>query len=186
MTEKKHHKPKTENPEEAVSAPETGNQAGVQENQPAEIETLSAQLSEAQAKAAEYLDGWQRSQADFANFKRRTEQEKSVFFQTAKGDVYKRVLPVLDDLERAMANRPENNAWADGIELVIRKFQNILESEGIKRIEAEGQPFDPNLHEAISQEPSDSVESGHVIAVVQQGYIMGDRVIRHAMVRVAA
>jgi len=183
MADKRHHK--NEQPENVDSASENNEQAAGGEIQ-AELEAVKAQLAESQAKASEYLDGWQRSQADFANFKRRTEQEKAIFFQTSKGDIYKRVLPVLDDLERAMANRPADSAWADGIELVVRKFQNILDSEGIKRIEAEGLPFDPNLHEAISQEPSDSVESGHVIAVVQQGYMMGERVVRHAMVRVAA
>jgi molecular chaperone GrpE len=102
-----------------------------------------------------------------------------------KGDILRRVLPVLDDLERALANRPAQDAWADGLELIARKFQNILETEGLTRIAAEGQPFDPNYHEAISHEPSDEVESGHVIAVVQNGYTLGDRVIRPAMVRVA-
>ena len=102
-----------------------------------------------------------------------------------KGDIVKKLLPVLDDLERSLAHRPEGNTWADGVELVARKFQTILENEGVKRIEAEGQPFDPNFHEAISSEPNDEVESGHVIAVVQNGYVLGERVIRPAMVRVA-
>jgi molecular chaperone GrpE len=153
-----------------------------------EFEALQNQLVESQAKAAEYLDGWQRSQAEFANYKRRTDQEKAAFYQSAKGDVMKRYLPVLDDLDRAMVNRPTdlNESWANGIDLIYRKLQGILEAEGITRIEAEGQMFDPNLHEAISQEPSDSHETGQVIAVVQQGYILGDRVLRHALVRVAA
>jgi molecular chaperone GrpE len=102
-----------------------------------------------------------------------------------KGDIIKKVLPVLDDLERALQNRPTDNAWASGIELIARKLQNMLDSEGIKRIEAEGQEFDPNFHEAISHEPADGVKSGFVISVVQNGYMLGDRVIRPALVRVA-
>ena len=102
-----------------------------------------------------------------------------------KGDIIKKVLPALDDLERALQNRPTNDPWASGIELIARKLQNVLESEGIKRIEAQGQEFDPNFHEAISHEPADGVKSGFVIAVVQNGYMLGDRVIRPALVRVA-
>ena len=97
----------------------------------------------------------------------------------------KHYLPILDDLERALATRPADLAWVDGIELIYRKLKSILEAEGLKRIEAEGQMFDPNFHEAISQEPSEDHESGQIIAVVQNGYMLGERVIRPAMVRVA-
>ena len=143
------------------------------------------QLAEAQSQAAEYKDGWQRSVADFQNYRRRVEAEKAETYQMAVGNIIKRYLPVLDDLERALAARPADLAWADGIELIYRKLQSILEAEGLKRIEAEGQMFDPNFHEAISQEPAEGVESGQVIAVIQNGYMLGERVIRPAMVRVA-
>ena len=92
---------------------------------------------------------------------------------------------ILDDLERALQNRPADESWANGIELIVRKFQSALDGEGVKRIEAEGAEFDPNFHEAISHEPNEEVESGHVIAVVQNGYMLGERVIRPALVRVA-
>jgi len=94
-------------------------------------------------------------------------------------------LPVLDDLERALAACPADLAWVDGIELICRKLQGILEAEGLNRIETEGQIFDPHFHEAISQEPSEDHASGQIIAVVQNGYMLGDRVIRPALVRVA-
>jgi molecular chaperone GrpE len=84
-----------------------------------------------------------------------------------------------------MQNRPVDESWADGIELIMRKFQTTLDGEGIKKIEAEGVEFNPNFHEAISNEPSEEVESGYVIAVVQNGYMLGERVIRPALVRVA-
>jgi molecular chaperone GrpE len=146
---------------------------------------LQQQLTEAQAQAAEYKDGWQRALADFQNYKRRTDAERADTYQNAVGNIIKRYLPVLDDMERAMTARPADLAWANGVELICRKLQTILENEGLKRIEAEGQPFDPNFHEAISQEPADGVESGHVIGVVQNGYMLGERVIRPALVRVA-
>lgn len=150
-----------------------------------EIETLKKQLEEAQARAAENLDGWQRAQAEFVNYKNRIQRDREADYAAMKGDIFKKVLPVLDDLERALANRPDGDAWAEGMMLIARKFQNVLEAEGVKRIEAAGQPFDPTLHEAISSEPSQEVESGHVIEVVQNGYMLGERIIRPAMVRVA-
>jgi molecular chaperone GrpE len=149
------------------------------------IEELEKRLADAQSQAAEYKDGWQRSVADFQNYKRRVDAEKSETYQNAIGSVIKRYLPILDDLERALSTRPADLAWVDGIELIYRKLKSILEAEGLKRIEAEGQMFDPNFHEAILQESCDGYESGQVIAVVQNGYTLGDRVIRPAQVRVA-
>ena len=105
-----------------------------------------------------------------------------------KGDIFKQVLPVIDDMERALQNRPQDETvkgWVDGIELIYRKLQGLLDAQNVTRIEAKGQPFDPNFHEAISHEPSDEVESGYVIEVIQQGYMIGERVIRPALVRVA-
>jgi len=150
-----------------------------------EREALIQQLKDAESKVIEYKDGWARTQADFQNFRKRVERDNETFKASTKGDILKKVLPVLDDLERALQNRPVDDAWANGIELVARKFQNILDMEGVKRIEAKGVAFDPNFHEAISHEPSAEVESGHVIDVVQNGYVIGERVIRPALVRVA-
>ena len=156
------------------------------EGQPSdEREALIQQLKEAESKVVEYKDGWARTQADFQNFRKRVERDNEAFKASTKGDILKKVLPVLDDLERALQNRPADDAWANGIELVARKFQNILDMEGVKKIEAKGAAFDPNFHEAISHEPSDDVESGHVIDVVQNGYVIGERVVRPALVRVA-
>ncbi len=190
MTEKKHHKHTEEDAENqpgTVEAPETAVQTQV-----AEIESLQKRLDEAEtrarefeAKSAENLDGWQRAVAEFQNYKKRIDRDRDSDKAIMKGDLIKRVLPVLDDLERALQNRPADDPWANGIELIARKFQSILEAEGLKRIEAEGVPFDPNFHEAISYEPADGLESGHVIGVVQNGYMLGDYVVRPAMVRVA-
>lgn len=149
------------------------------------MEALKIRLEEAEAKLAESVDGWQRSQADFQNYRKRVERDKEMMKANMKGDIVKKILPLLDDLERAIQNRPADESWANGIELIMRKFQTTLESEGVTRIEAEGAEFDPNFHEAISNEPNDDVESGHVIAVVQNGYMLGERVIRPALVRVA-
>jgi len=152
------------------------------------LEALQKELEAAKAQAAEYLDGWQRARADFANYKRRVEKEQAETHQHAAGRIIARYLDVLDDFDRAMKDQPaEGDAaqWAMGISLIYRKFQGILEAEGVTRIEAEGQVFDPQLHEAVTHEDSDDHASGHVIAVLRQGYKLGDRVIRPALVRVA-
>jgi molecular chaperone GrpE len=166
----------------------SGQPAMVVEELRTEIEALQAELAESRTRADEYLDGWQRSRAEFANYKKRIERDQLAVSQNAAGRIIKRYLEILDDLERALKNRPqegEGAAWANGIELIYRKFKSILESEGITPMEAEGQQFDPNLHEAITSEESDDHESGQIIEVLQQGYMLGDRVLRPAMVRVA-
>ena len=193
MTEKKHKKEEEiQNEEEAVEIPvdvvaeaEVDEQVSHKGMLSAEVEALKKQLEEAEARVSEYKDSWMRSQAEFQNYKKRIERDNDMLRAHMKGDIVKKILPVLDDLERALQNRPADESWANGIELIARKFQSVLESEGIKRIEAEGKEFDPNFHEAISNEPNDEVESGHVIAVVQNGYMLGEGVIRPALVRVA-
>ncbi|GAB4539901.1 MAG: nucleotide exchange factor GrpE [Anaerolineales bacterium] len=181
MTDKKKHK----HEEVAENQPEAETMSPNAEQVQGQIDALQNQLAEAEAKLSEYKDGWARAQAEFQNYKKRVERDHELTYISMKGDVIKKVLPVLDDLERALQNRAEGDAWANGVELIARKLQNILENEGVKRIDAKGAAFDPNFHEAISHEPSDSVESGHVIDVAQNGYMLGERVIRPALVRVA-
>ena len=152
------------------------------------ISGLQNELLATQAKADEYLEGWQRARADFANYKKRVERDQAQTYQNAAASILKRYLSILDDLERALKTRPQDGdgaAWAEGIELIYRKLQSILESEGIQPMDAEGVQFDPNLHEAIMSEDSDQHESGQIIEVLQQGYTLGDKVLRPAMVRVA-
>jgi molecular chaperone GrpE len=153
-----------------------------------DIQALREELQQVRLKAEDYLDGWQRSRAEFANYKKRIERDQSQVYQAAAGNMIKRYLEIVDDLERALKNKPlegEGAVWAQGIELIYRKFISMLESEGVKPMPAEGEMFDPNLHEAISQEDSPEHESGQVIGVIQQGYTIGDRVLRPALVRVA-
>ncbi len=157
------------------------------ESDQTEIE-IGAELEELRLQAEEYLQGWQRARAEFANYKKRVEKEMQEAYQRAAGDILARYLFIMDDLERALKERPEGSeasAWADGVELIYRKFENILESQGVEPVPAIGEMFDPNLHEAISHEDSDSHRAGEVIDVIQRGYAMGDRILRPALVRVA-
>jgi molecular chaperone GrpE len=154
-----------------------------------DLVTLKNELQEWQDKANEYLDGWQRARAEFANYKKRLEREQALVYQNAAGNVVRRYLEVMDDLELALKNRPpagDGAAWAEGVELIYRKLASILEAEGVIAIEAEGQYFDPTLHEAITNEPHPELESGQIIEVIKQGYRLGDRVLRPAQVRVAS
>lgn len=153
-----------------------------------ELEALQKELAETRQKAEEYLDGWQRARAEFANYKKRVEREQEQIYQAAAGQILKRYLEILDDMERALKNRPQEGygaEWAQGIELIYRKLVGILENEGIKPMEAEGQLFDPNLHEAITSEESENHKSGEIIEVLQRGYLLGEKVLRPALVRVA-
>ncbi len=154
----------------------------------AEVNTLKEELQAAQAKADEYLDGWQRARAEFANYKKRVDRDQAQTYQNAVGSVVKRYLDAVDDLERALKNRPqdaEGASWAQGIELVYRKLLATMENDGVVAMKADGALFDPNLHEAVTSEANDDYESGQIIEVLQQGYLIGDRVLRPAMVRVA-
>jgi molecular chaperone GrpE len=153
-----------------------------------EFDALQAELEKTRAQSSDYFEGWQRERADFSNFKKRIERDAACVQQNALVSVVKKYLVILDDLERALKTRPTSNegaAWADGIELIYRKLSNLLEQEGVSRMEAEKESFDPRRHEAIIQEESPDHESGQIIEVIQQGYLLGDRVIRPALVRVA-
>ncbi len=160
----------------------------VDEEEVDEVEVLKEEIAALQQQSEEYLDGWQRERAEFANYKKRTERERQQMRLDISGTIIRRYLEIVDDLERALQNKPtegEGATWAEGIELVYRKFLTALEAEGVVLMEAANQEFDPNLHEAISQEPNEDFESGHVIEVVRNGYMIGERVLRPATVRVA-
>ena len=148
---------------------------------------LEAELQRVKSEAAEYLDGWQRARAEFANYKKRIEREQQDIHARAAASILVHFLPVVDDLERALKERPSqaDPAWVEGIELVVRKLQALLEAEGVEPIPAEGAVFDPSLHEAVTHEPSDDHSEGQIIEVISQGYRLGDRVLRPALVRVA-
>ncbi len=155
-----------------------------------EIAQLRMELEEAKQKENEYLSGWQRERAEFFNYKKRIEREQSQGGQNAFANAIRRYLDIADDLERALKskNRPKEGddaIWAQGIELIHRKMLAAFEADGVKPIDCSGKFFDPNIHEAISHEDSPDHESGQIIEVVQPGYMLGERVIRPARVRVA-
>jgi molecular chaperone GrpE len=170
---------------EAATAPAEAT-APAAETTGAAQEELQSRLAEAEAQAAEYKDQWLRAAADYKNFKRRVEIERAELIRSASSALLLKLLPVMDDFERAIANIPPEIAetpWWGGTQLIAQKLRTILESEGVKPIEAVGQDFDPNLHEAVLYEEAEGQE-GKVIAELQKGYKLGDRVLRPSMVKV--
>jgi molecular chaperone GrpE len=149
----------------------------------------AGEIEHLQGQAAEYLDGWQRSRAEFANYKKRIEREQEESRARVVADVLQDFVAILDDLERALQDRPsegEAGSWASGIDLIQRKLMSVLDAEGVRPIiPAEAEAFDPNVHEAGSHEASPDHTAGQIIGVIHQGYRIGERVIRPALVRVA-
>lgn len=155
---------------------------------PDELERLRVELEEAKSQAAEYLDGWQRAQAAFSNYRKRQAGERLQMMALASADLLRKLLPVVDDFGRAMETFPESfvrEAWFEGFTLIKHKLDAILEQEGVKPIESEGQVFDPRFHEAVTYEVAEGFEEGQIIGEVQAGYMAGERVLRPALVRVA-
>lgn len=155
---------------------------------PDEAQTLEEQLAAAQAEAARNLDGWQRTQAEFANARKRFEKQRAETYANANIDLVSKLLPLIDDFERALDSVPESeqsDPWIAGVALVYRKMLAVLEEMNVQIIPSVGELFDPNQHEALTQEPSDEFESGFVVREMRRGYRLGDRVIRPALVSVA-
>lgn len=160
----------------------------VPEPLPDDPEALKSLVQKQQAKAEEYLDRWRRARADFANFRKRNDREREEVVQFANSVLVNKILPILDDFERAAATLPSNLShltWVDGVFLIHRKLEWTLQAEGLEPIEAVGKAFDPMVHEAVAYEPSDDHEEGTVLAELQRGYTLHDRVIRPALVKVA-
>jgi len=149
---------------------------------PVTVEDLTRQLNEEKEKAQSFYASWQRAAADYQNFKRRVDQEKDELTRFASMALIINVLPIMDDLDRALQNVDAALAgltWVEGIRLIYRKFQGLLDAAAVKEIDADGADFDPNQHEAVAFGPG---EDGKIVSVIQKGYSMGGRVIRPAMV----
>jgi molecular chaperone GrpE len=153
-----------------------------------ELESMRAELDEATTKAEEYLDLLRRTRADFTNYRRRMEEERAQQIKSANLDLILKLLPILDDFERALASadpKELESGWAKGVQIIERNLRSLLASEDVHRIEAQGAQFDPREHEAVTHQPTTEAEEGTVVHVVRPGYRKGDRVVRPAQVVVA-
>ena len=154
----------------------------------AEADELRRELEQVRQEAADNRAGWQRTAADFANFRRRTEQDRELMLGLANEALLSKLLGIADDFDRAIEHMPpelRDVGWVEGIAAIDRKLRLLLDSEGLIPIEAIGQPFDPREHEAVTQEVTAEVPEGTVTAELQRGYRVRDRVLRPAMVAVA-
>ena len=177
--------------EKAVEIPvETPEETPVENDE--ELTKVREELKKAQedlTKKQQELDDTvrllQRNQADFENFRRRNNSVRAESYENGKRDAVAELLPSLDDFDRIVANADKaDEAWVEGVKLVYRKFTDELKKLGLTEIEAEGK-FDPNLHNAVLSEAAEDVESETILAVLQKGYRMGDKILRHTMVKVS-
>jgi molecular chaperone GrpE len=156
----------------------------------ADIEQLKSELQASQARADEFLAALQRERAEFTNYRRRTSEEREAMLGLAGEDLIRKVLAIADDFDLAIENRPPElagNAWVEGVTAIDRKLRALLDSEGVRPVEAEpGSPFDPREHEAIVTIPGTGRPEGEIVDVVRRGYKLRDRVLRPALVAVAA
>lgn len=159
----------------------------------ASVETLVAENEKLAREAAELKDLAQRKQAEFENYRRRTERERSDIVRHAASDLVLEILPVFDNLGRAVeaaqaAESTGQGSWdqlREGVGIIYKQFKDILERNGLEEIECEGKPFDPHVHEAVSRVETDEHPDGTIVEVFQKGYRMKDRLLRPAMVSVA-
>lgn len=148
---------------------------------------LAAELEKAKAQCDEYLDLAQRKQAEFANYRRRTEGIRQEAYDDGRRDAIDKLLPIVDNIERALAAAgDEESGLKSGVEMVLRQTLEAFEKMGVETIDPLGQPFDAELHNAVMQGTAEEGEPGTVCLVLQKGYKLGSRVIRHAMVKVVA
>ena len=167
-------------PEENIGSNDVSEEKKHEEQMNNEYEKLLAQ-------SQEYFEGWQRERADFQNYKKRIERDQISLKGYITAEIIKKYLVVIDDLELAFKNRPTSDdcqGWVDGINLIYQKLYSILESEGVELIPVEGE-FDPNIHEALTQIDHPELDSGKIVDVMRQGYKIGERIIRPALVIVA-
>lgn len=175
--------------EEEVKTPETETETEETQIPPPEKpkkkkDKTAAQIEELKAQLAGQEDTYKRMLAEYANYKRRTEQEKEQIGRYTTGRLLSALLPVVDNLERAAA-APEGEEYRAGVEMIVTQLHKALADMGLSEIPAENAPFDPELHHAVMREDADGVEPDTVTQVFQKGYKLGDKVLRPAMVKVA-
>lgn len=160
-----------------------------EEMTPAEkILTLEAELAQAKAKAEEHYDHLQRLQAEFDNYRKRTLKEKTEIIKYASERLVGELLPVLDNFERAASAaqiNPDFTSFSQGVEMILRQLQTALSKEGLKAMETVGQPFDPNLHDAVLRVDSEEHPENTVVEELQKGYFLKEKVLRPSMVKVS-
>jgi molecular chaperone GrpE len=156
----------------------------VQENDE-KVKELTNQIEEKKAELEEKDDRLKRLMAEFDNFKKRSQKERENLYNSLISDIFQKLLPVIDNLEKAVSVKTEDENYKQGVEMVLKQFKDVLDSNGVKEIEAVGKPFDPSLHEAVGTVQDDALDANTVKEEYRKGYMIGDKVLRHSLVVVA-
>lgn len=150
-----------------------------------EVDILNRKIADQALELDEKEDRIKRLMAEFENFKKRSEKERTQLYNSVMGDVATKLLPVVDNLEKAAKANTEDKGYQEGVEMVLKQFKDVLDANGIKEIEAVGKPFDPLLHEAVGTVQDDTLDANTVKEEYRKGYVIGDKVLRHSLVVVA-
>jgi len=180
-------KPEEAREEESRPQDEKAEEPKEERKEQSPLEKMQAELAEKSREAAEYFDKWLRLRAEFENFKKRMQKEKAELMKFGNESLLRSMLPILDNLERAVdhgKSGQENTPLLEGVEITLKQFFNTLERFGVKPISAVGEVFNPEKHEAVSEEESDQ-EPNRVISEIQKGYLFHDRLLRPAKVIVS-
>ena len=172
--------------DQVAGPPERAEAEGDEES--LDIEALQQELERWKEQSQHHLDQWKRTAANLENYRKRAEKERAELLKTGQAALIVQLLPILDDLGRAFQTLPfglGNFTWTEGLALIDRKLQLVLEQQGLAEIDAVGKPFDPTQHQALLEEETAAYPDGHVMAVLQKGYRLHDRVLRPAMVKIA-
>ena len=180
---------------EAEDTPETETASETEDGQPTEEKQEKAKTSffgkkkkekdKFEQQIEDLTDRLKRSMAEFDNFRKRTEKEKASMYVIGAKDIVEKILPVVDNFERGLAQAPEGDAFADGMKMIYKQLMTTLDELGVKQIEAVGKEFDPNFHNAVMHVDDESVGDNIVVEELQKGYTYKDFVVRHSMVKVA-
>lgn len=149
------------------------------------VEDLKAQLKQEREKSDEYYDHLKRNMAEFDNFKKRISKEKDMMYNTISADLVSNLLPILDNFEKALNAETTDESYKQGMMMIYTQFQDTLKNIGVEEIEALNKTFDPNFHEAVMHVEDENYGEKEVTDVFRKGYKIGDKIIRHAMVKVA-
>ena len=150
-----------------------------------EVEASTEEVDEKDQQIEDLKNSLTRIQADFINFKNRTQKEKSQSIALANEGLILRLLPIVDDLDRALQQKTENNEFSKGIEMIAGNLMETLKNEGLEEVPSVGEEFDPNFHHAVIMEESKDIKPNHIIETLQKGYTLNDKVIRPSMVKVS-
>lgn len=170
--------------DEVIVEDEIEEQEDVLESDEAIDDELSSEIELLKDANSSLSSSLARLQADFSNYKKRIEKEKSMSVKLANEELIMKLLPVIDDLERAYTHM-ESSEYSEGISIIIKNFKEVFKKEGLEEIESDNKPFDHNFHQAILMEENEDVESGNIIETFQKGYILNGKVIRPSMVKVS-